>query len=763
MKGPRKSQFEIDDAELGLKDEMDEFGLKAILKPDDQLQLTEQELKEEVTRVLTATNPHAPQNIVRFNFKECQYRPIPQVDQTSVHFWLEGHMLPKDSDEGRRQMAKDGTLPHEGLVEEDIDKDGIQDSSVLDTTDSTQKKLTNQFNFCERSTQTYNNPYRVRSQQKVIHNQKERGNMTEPPPRATYSANVTQWSIYDDYVADFEKQQEKSKEKKTGSSGTKSENKGKKKAIHGENPGPRKSQFEIDDAELGLKDEMDEFGLKAILKPDDQLQLTEQELKEEVTRVLTATNPHAPQNIVRFNFKECQYRPIPQVDQTSVHFWLEGHMLPKDSDEGRRQMAKDGTLPHEGLVEEDIDKDGIQDSSVLDTTDSTQKKLTNQFNFCERSTQTYNNPYRERGNMTEPPPRATYSANVTQWSIYDDYVADFEKQQEKSKEKKTGSSGTKSENKGKKKAIHGENPVDDLSRFAQPIKIVERMINQNTHDEIAQDFKYYEDPSDEFRDQAGTLLPMWMFTFERAKKLAVTALCWSPKYSDLFAVGHGSYDFLKQLNGLICFYTLKNPEYPEYIFETESGVLSLDLHPSLPHMLCVGFYDGAVGVYNINQRKTGPLYLSTAKTGKHTDPVWEVRWQPNDLDANLNFFSVSADGRVTSWTLVKVSLICHPFDLNDPVFIFDLGSPVGDVAWAPYSSTVFAAVTADGRVHVYDLSVNKYEPLCNQLVLAKKKTKLTHLAFNPKYSIIIVGDDRGQVTSLKLSPNLRKKPKVSGL
>ena len=32
------------------------------------------------------------------------------------------------------------------------------------------------------------------------------------------------------------------------------------------------------------------------------------------------------------------------------------------------------------------------------------------------------------------------------------------------------------------------------------------------------------------------------------------------------------------------------------------------------------------------------------------------------------------------------------------MFTFDLGSPVGDVAWAPYSSTVFAAVTADGKV-----------------------------------------------------------------
>ena len=38
------------------------------------------------------------------------------------------------------------------------------------------------------------------------------------------------------------------------------------------------------------------------------------------------------------------------------------------------------------------------------------------------------------------------------------------------------------------------------------------------------------------------------------------------------------------------------------------------------------------------------------------------------------------------------------FCFRDPMFTFDLSSSVGDVAWAPYSSTVFAAVTADGKV-----------------------------------------------------------------
>ena len=33
-----------------------------------------------------------------------------------------------------------------------------------------------------------------------------------------------------------------------------------------------------------------------------------------------------------------------------------------------------------------------------------------------------------------------------------------------------------------------------------------------------------------------------------------------------------------------------------------------------------------------------------------------------------------------------------------PVMTFDLNNSVGDIAWAPYSATTFAAVTADGKV-----------------------------------------------------------------
>ena len=130
----------------------------------------------------------------------------------------------------------------------------------------------------------------------------------------------------------------------------------------------------------------------------------------------------------------------------------------------------------------------------------------------------------------------------------------------------------------------------------------------------------------------------------------------------------------------------------------------------------------------------------------HNMAVDAVLWNPYHTKV---FMSCSSDWTVKIWD----------HTIKTPMFIYDLNSAVGDVAWAPYSSTVFAAVTTDGKAHVFDLAVNKYEAICNQPVVAKKKNKITHVQFNPIHPIIIVGDDRGHIICLKLSPNLRKMPK----
>lgn len=65
--------------------------------------------------------------------------------------------------------------------------------------------------------------------------------------------------------------------------------------------------------------------------------------------------------------------------------------------------------------------------------------------------------------------------------------------------------------------------------------------------------------------------------------------------------------------------------------------------------------------------------------------VYTVCYNPFYCDV---FLSASADWTVKLWDHNQAA----------PLMSFDLNSPVGDVAWAPYSSSVFAVATTDGKV-----------------------------------------------------------------
>lgn len=82
---------------------------------------------------------------------------------------------------------------------------------------------------------------------------------------------------------------------------------------------------------------------------------------------------------------------------------------------------------------------------------------------------------------------------------------------------------------------------------------------------------------------------------------------------------------MKQSKGLILLFSLKNPSHPECVYTTESGVMSLDFHADYPYLIAAGFYDGSVAVFNVAEKTQAPKYVSSAKNGKHTDPVWQVR------------------------------------------------------------------------------------------------------------------------------------------
>jgi WD40 repeat protein len=577
---------------------------------------------------------------------------------------------------------------------------------------------------------------------------------------------------------------------------------------------------------------------------------------------------------------------------------------------------------------------------------------------------------------TEPAPTRDFAGQVTQWSIFDAYLADMNAQirareERDSRKLKLGASaaagegdaeadatsaaadGEDSETAGDAAAAaageaSGESgkiaggshkSADEVffsGAMARALKIVERTVNQNADAHVYWDYKYFEDnasaltatvaaanalaPASSSALQPavssssaeggvsssgaqtdgsgsgpsaagagssssgaassavsslstadhGSFLPLWRFTSDKAVKprQTVTAVVWNKKFPDLVAVGFGSYDFVTNTRsgtGLVCCYSLKNAAHPEYTFETPSGVMSLDWHPTLSPLLVAGLHDGTVCVFDARKGGDKPLYSSSTPASRHMGPVWQVTWTASQ--APLSFHSISTDGNFCSWVLNKTDLdketvvelkLAHSnvlnvgdaadfsrssaplanapvepdralvtlsggtcFDFNpaipmlvvgseegtistyhtaynstlaqsfdghsmavyavrwnqfhpnifiscsadwtvkiwehttrNAIMTFDLHTSIGDVVWAPYKSTVFACVTSDGWLKLFDLAASRHEPVGEHRL--SKTTKLSHLAFNPRDPIIAVGDDRGVSTVLKLSSALRR-------
>nr|XP_050849743.1 dynein intermediate chain 2, ciliary isoform X3 [Vespula vulgaris] len=628
---------------------------------------------------------------------------------------------------------------------------------------------------------------------------------------------------------------------------------------------------------------MDWARAKTPLIPDDQLQLTEAELQEEIARVLTVHNTRVPDSLVEWSWKLREFIKLPDPPNIVTLLSIPGTILRKDSEEAKTQLENHGeefTARQDDMLDKYANEDYEEygEYEELDEIDEFQrgrpKKIPNQFNFCERAALTYDNPMRvslsktkyfmdgyevliflqNMSTQTLPPPIATFNTHVFQWTIFDEYQEDYMLQQrERERERRLPIVHVRREETKQKEQIE---TIEMYDRMLKAAKTLERMVNQNIYDEIAQDYRYWNDPSDEYKDGEGSLLPLWKFNYEPTKKHDITDVCFNARYYDLFAVAYGTLTFNSSIkNGSVCLFSLKNPSYPEWICQTESPVMCLDFSVQHPHLLVIGVKDGSVAVYNIMLPPTEPQYKSNDVTQKHGGIVWEIRWAPDTQEGNLAFYSVSIDSKINYWVLNQKELslttvmtlfldrppipgpdgtlitlkgcgTCitfYPSDEHvflvgteegniykcntayssiyvqtyneahnmpvyrivfnkynskifascsgdwrikiwederpDPLFMFDLGVPIGDVQWAPYSSTVLACVSNDGKVTVFDLNVNKYRSICSQAIVSKKKNKLTRLAFNTKLPFIIVGDDKGTINTLKLSPNLRLKIK----
>ena len=132
-----------------------------------------------------------------------------------------------------------------------------------------------------------------------------------------------------------------------------------------------------------------------------------------------------------------------------------------------------------------------------------------------------------------------------------------------------------------------------------------------------------------------------LFSFSASalvKGRPITAMSWNAENTDLLAVGYGQIDFLQDstqktltankdddaAGGLVLFWSLRNPDYPEKVLTTSHPVTALDFSKRNPTLLAVGLYNGDIAVYNVRREEgwSKPVESSASMIGGHSDPVW---------------------------------------------------------------------------------------------------------------------------------------------
>ena len=175
-----------------------------------------------------------------------------------------------------------------------------------------------------------------------------------------------------------------------------------------------------------------------------------------------------------------------------------------------------------------------------------------------------------------------------------------------------------------------------------------------------------------------------------------------------------------------------------FIFGNSGGMcFDFNKNKNYEHLFVLGTEEGHIHLCSVKHRGH---YIQSYEG--HTMGVYTVCWNPFHEKI---FASCSADWTIKIW---------H-YKVFSPLIIFDVQSPVGDLAWSPWCSTIFAAVTVHGDMKFFDLNRNR-----KASVYDKKYTEnpINHISFNRFEYIFLIGNDKGKVRIFRMAESLYQTP-----
>ena len=261
--------------------------------------------------------------------------------------------------------------------------------------------------------------------------------------------------------------------------------------------------------------------------------------------------------------------------------------------------------------------------------------------------------------------------------------------------------------------------VKGLKGLPAALRVLERMVTQNSFQTQHLAYRNIAPNGTALCATPPTAPPdlkhLWGFRCEDTRGRNVSGLEWNPANTDLLAVSYGQFDFSDQRDGLILFWTLKNPAMPDKVIHTPCGVTSIAFSAAHPNLLAAGMYDGTVCIFDIRKDTSKPTLESGHTTGKHTDPVWQVKWVDHGPERGEALVSISTDGRVTQWSMKKglehadlmvLKRVTAP-NVQEEAGIISRRASGLCFDFCVTDSTMYVAGTEDGHIHKCSVSYNE--------------------------------------------------------
>ncbi|TCD65904.1 hypothetical protein EIP91_002019 [Steccherinum ochraceum] len=240
-----------------------------------------------------------------------------------------------------------------------------------------------------------------------------------------------------------------------------------------------------------------------------------------------------------------------------------------------------------------------------------------------------------------------------------------------------------------------------LEFLEQSTKIVQRALNDNY--DYTRDYTIGAETGGDESEGRRVKRICAFYDEHYGKNRSITDVDWSPKYPELSCASYNKNPAaLNEPDGIVAVWNMHLLERPEFVFHSQSDVLSVTFSPFHSNLIFGGTYSGQILLWDTRSKHLPVLKTPLSASG-HTHPVYAMQMVGTQNAHNL--ITSSTDGMVCSWL---VDMLAQPQETLE--LVHSGHNKTGEVAittlhFPDNETTTFWVGTEEGNVY----QANRYD------------------------------------------------------